>query len=226
MCFSPEASFIVGGALFPAGAYCLQTAWRKNRRFLPLALLPICLGLQQIAEGFVWLGLQAGDPEQTRNGSLGFLFFALAFWPFWWPFVAAIMENRPRFRRLFIAIAVVATGWFWVLFYPLLVGPDSLLTTEIVHHSIRYAYPDLTVYEYVPRPLLRVMYLLCAVLPMALGSGAFGRAPGLMLVASVVVAAILFDYAFVSVWCFFAAVMSLYLCVLFRRMPTRLTDRN
>ena len=219
MCFSPEASFLVGGALFPAGAYCLSVAWRKNRRFLPLALLPICLGTQQIAEGFVWRGLQAGDPEQIRSASLAFLFFALAFWPFWWPFVAAIMETRLAFRRGFIIVSIIATGWFWVLFYPLLVGPDSLLTTEIVHHSIRYSYPDLVVYEYVPRPLLRVLYLLCAVVPMVLGKNVFGRLPGVMLLGSVILAAAAFDYAFVSVWCFFAAVMSAYLCVLFRRMP-------
>ena len=219
MCFSPEASFIVGGALFPAGAYCLRAAWTKNRRLLPLAFLPIGLGIQQIAEGFVWRGLQAADPSLTRGGSLVFLFFALAFWPFWWPFVAAILETRPRFRRAFTAISIIATGWFWVLFHPLLVGPESLLTTEIVHHSIRYAYPDLAVYEYVPRPLLRLLYLLCAVTPMALGSGMFGRTPGLLLLVSAVIAAVSFDYAFVSVWCFFAAIVSSYLCVLFRRVP-------
>ena len=219
MCFSPEASFAVGGALLPAGAYCLRTAAKKNPRHLPLAFLPIALGAQQIAEGFVWRGLQADDPVQTRTASLAFLFFALAFWPFWWPFVAAILDTRPRFKRTWIALAIACSGWFWILFYPLLVGPDSLLSTEIVHHSIRYAYPDLAVYQYVPRPILRVLYLIAAVLPMALGSAEFGRLPGLMLLASVVVAAVSFDYAFVSVWCFFAAVLSSYLCVLFYRMP-------
>ncbi|HEY3788450.1 MAG TPA: DUF6629 family protein [Urbifossiella sp.] len=219
MCFSPEASFIVGGALVPASAYCLHAAWRKNRRFLPLALVPLALGAQQIAEGFVWLGLRSGDAGQVHAASLVFLFFALAFWPFWWPFAAATMENRPRFRRPFIGITLIATGWFWVLFYPLLVGPDSLLTTEIVHHSIHYSYPNLAIYDHVPRPILRGLYLLCAVVPMALGSGEFGRTPGLLLVAAAIVAAVSFDYAFVSVWCFFAAIISAYLCIVFRNMP-------
>jgi hypothetical protein len=40
-----------------------------------------------------------------------------------------------------------------------------------------------------------------------------------MIVASVLVAAAVFNYAFISVWCFFAAGLSLYLCVVFYRMP-------
>lgn len=217
MCFSPAASFVVGGALLPAGAYCIAASWRTNRRFLPLAVVPIVLGGQQIAEGFVWLGLQVGDEMLTRRASLAFLFFALAFWPFWWPFVAAIMDPRPRFRRIFLGITLLATGWFWVLFYPLAVGPESLLATEVVHHSIHYSYSRLAVYEYVPRTVLRVLYLLCAVVPMAMGSQNFGRMPALLFLASTIVAAAAFEYAFVSVWCFFAAILSAYLCVVFRQ---------
>jgi len=219
MCFSPEASFAVGGALLPTGAYCLWSALAKGRRYLPLAFVPLGLGLQQIAEGFVWRGLQAGDAVQTREASLVFLFFALAFWPFWWPLLAAVLEPRPRMRRLFTAIAIAAIGWFWVLFFPLAAGADSLLTTEIVHHSIRYSYPDLAIYDVVPRPVLRVLYLLCAVVPLALGSNISGRLPGLLVLASAVVAATAFDYAFVSVWCFFAAIISAYLCAMFHRLP-------
>jgi len=219
MCFSPEASFVVGGALVPATAYCVFAAWKKGRQFIPLALVPLFLGCQQIAEGFVWRGIEAGDSRLIQSASLVFLFFALAFWPFWWPFLAAMIEPRKRFRQAFGLVALVAIGWFWVLFYPLAVNPESLLTTEVVHHSIRYSYPNLAVYEYVPRPVLRLLYLLCAVLPMALSSNNFGRVPGLLLLGSAVLAAVSFDYAFVSVWCFFAAVLSAYLCVMFRRLP-------
>ncbi|HEY2910932.1 MAG TPA: DUF6629 family protein [Gemmataceae bacterium] len=219
MCFSPEASFVVGGALLPAGGYCIAAALRRNRLFLPLGFVPIALGIQQIAEGFVWLGLYRGDAAQTRAASLMFLFFALAFWPFWWPCIAAVMDPRPGFRRLFLAITLLATGWFWVLFFPLALGPDSLLETEVVHHSIHYSYSRLAVYDYVPRFVLRLLYLLCAIVPMASGQRSFGRLPALMFLAATIAAAVAFEYAFVSVWCFFAAVLSAYLCVIFRNMP-------
>jgi hypothetical protein len=219
MCFSSEASFAVGAALLPAGAYCIRSAMRKAPRLLPLAVVPVVFGLQQISEGFVWLGLHAGDPTGTRSAALVFLFFALAFWPFWFPFLAAVAEPRRAVRLGLAGLAVLATVWFWVLYYPLLTGPESLLTVETAHHSIRYSYPGLAVYEYVPRPLLRVLYLLTIVVPIGFGSVTFGRLPAVLLGASAVVAASVFEYAFVSVWCFFAAVLTGYLCVLFHRLP-------
>jgi hypothetical protein len=40
-----------------------------------------------------------------------------------------------------------------------------------------------------------------------------------VLAGSAVAAALLFEHAFVSVWCFFAAALSAYLCYVFRAMP-------
>ena len=220
MCFSPEASFAVGAALVPTAAYCARAAWAKDPRLLPVALIPLAFAAQQAAEGVVWLGLHAGDPAQTRAGALVFLFFALAFWPFWPAVAAAVLEPCLPRRRLFVALAAVNTAWFWVLYFPLLVWPE-LLTIQVVHHSVQYNYPDLAVYQYVPRPALRLLYLLAAVVPVVFGPNVIGRLPGAMLVGSVVVAAALFSYAFISVWCFFAAALALHLCVLFYRLPAR-----
>ena len=147
-----------------------------------------------------------------------FLFFALAFWPLWPALIAVPRELRPARRRLFAALAAVNSVWFWILFFPLLVSPE-LLTVQLVHHSVQYNYPDLAVYSYVPRPALRVLYLLAVAVPVVFGPPVLGRLPGVMLVASVVVAAALFSYAFISVWCFFAAALTMYLCVVFYRLP-------
>ncbi len=221
MCFSPEASFAVGGALVPTAAYCLRAAWVKDRRLIPLAVAPLAFATQQLAEGFVWLGLNSGNAAQTRAATLGFLFFALAFWPFWPSLGAALLETRPRRKWLFAALAVFNAGWFWVLYFPLLVGPESLLTVQVVHHSVQYSYPDLAVYRYVPRPALRLLYLLAVVIPLVFGPNVLGRLPGVILLGAVAVSAALFEYAFISVWCFFAALLALYLCVVFYQLPVR-----
>jgi hypothetical protein len=219
VCFSAGASFAVGGALIPAGIYCLWAAWLKKPSYLALAAVPVFFGVQQISEGFVWHALEHGDDTQTRAASLVFLFFALAFWPFWFPLLTTVMEPQPRRRWIFAAISVLTTAWFWILYFPLLAGPESLLRTEIVHHSIHYEYSTLAIYDYVPRLPLRVLYLLSVALPPMCGSETWGRIPGLVLGASAVIAALVFDYAFVSVWCFFAAVLAVYLCVVFYRLP-------
>jgi hypothetical protein len=221
VCFSAEASFTVGAALIPAGIYCVWSAFLKKPSYLGLAAVPLFFGIQQIGEGFVWQGLHHDDPAQIRAASLVFLFFALAFWPFWFPFLTTLMEPKPKRKWIFAVLSVAATVWFWVLFYPLVVGPESLLTTlsEPGRHSIQYLYPDLAIYQYVPRTPLRVLYFLSVALPPILGSENWGRIPGLVLGASALIAVLLFDYAFVSVWCFFAAVLAVYCCFLFYRLP-------
>jgi hypothetical protein len=221
MCFSPEASFVVGGALVPAGVYCLRTAWAKDPHLVPVALIPLAFAAQQIAEGFVWLGLTVDDPALTRPAALVFLFFATTFWPWWFSPMNAVLERRPARRLVFVALTLITSVWFWVLFYPLVVGPESLLSVKVVHHSIQYSYPDHPVFRYVPLSVLRVLYLLSVAVPMALGPNIFGRGPALLLLGSVVVAATAFEYAFISVWCFFAAVLTGYLCVLMHRFPAR-----
>jgi hypothetical protein len=218
MCFSAEASFAVGGILVPTGVYCVQTVWTKNPRLIPIALIPLAFAVQQIAEGFVWTGLRHQDAALARSASLVFLFFALAFWPFWFAFLNAILETRPGRKRLFIGLSVLTSAWFWILFYPLLVNPE-ILSIESVHHSLQYRYSELPVRQYIPRPALIALYILSIAVPMMLGQNVFGKFPLVFFLGSAVVAAVVFHYAFISVWCFFAAVLTTYLCVVFYRVP-------
>ena len=53
MCLSAEVSFIAAAGLIPAGALSMRQAWRGDRRYLPLATLPLLFGLQQLAEGIL-----------------------------------------------------------------------------------------------------------------------------------------------------------------------------
>ena len=219
MCFSAEASFAVGLPLIPAGAYCVWAAALKKPSFIGLAVIPICFSIQQISEGFVWLAMEHSDAAQTRAASLVYLFFALAFWPWWFSVVTAIMEPIPRRKWIFAALGVVTTVWFWILYYPLLVGPESLLGTQVLHHSIRYRFAGLPIYQYVSEWWLRGCYFLSVAAPPLLASETgLSKAPMIVLGASAVMAAVLFDHAFVSVWCFFGAILSIYLCVIFYRL--------
>jgi uncharacterized protein DUF6629 len=174
-------------------------------------------GIQQIGEGFVWTALNHG--ESTRSASLFFLFFALAFWPFWFPVLTTIMEPKPVRKWIFAAISLAATTWFWILYFPLLVGPESLLETEKKFHSIKYDYDGLAIYDHIDKGPLRIIYLLCVAIPPMFCSESWGLIPGLVLGASALVAALLFNHAFISVWCFFAAVLAIYLCFVFYRLP-------
>ncbi len=219
MCFSATASFAASAVLIPAGVYCITAAVRKRSNAWPLSLVPLAFGIQQLSEGFVWHGLEHDDAGYARQASLIFLFFALAFWPIWFPLVSTLMDPRPMARKIFLAFTLFSSSWFWVLYLPLAIGPESLLHIEQKHHSIYYDFLSLPVYQYVPLLLMRVLYFSCVAIPMAFGTGSLGRMPSLLFGATAIIAAVVYNYAFVSVWCFLAAWLSIYLCWYFYWAP-------
>lgn len=224
MCFSAEASFAVGAVLVPSGLYCTLAAARKNPACLPVAAIPLLFGLQQISEGLVWLGLHHDDPVLTRAAALAFLFAALAVWPFWIPFSMWFKETHPSRRRVLLGLTLLSTAWLWGFYLPLALGPTSLLTVQVHHHSIAYEYSDLGALRTLPKGLTDVCYVLLVTVPLHLSSDPRERLPTLVIGASAALAVWLYEYAFVSVWCFFAAVLSAYLVWRFRGMPAPVAE--
>jgi hypothetical protein len=218
MCFSAEASFGVGAVLLPAGAYCVQAAWRKRHSYLGLAAVPLFFGLQQICEGFVWLGLERHDPQLIRKASLGFLFFAVGFWPFWIPLSSFLIEEQPTRKKLIGILTLLSLVWMFGLYGPVAADPDRWLTTQVVRYSIYYHYFDLPIYHYCSPTVLRLLYLATIAVPFAMGSNRDGIAFGVVLIVSAVFSHLVYGHAFVSVWCFFAAVLAGYLAVVFYRL--------
>jgi hypothetical protein len=226
MCFSPEASFAVGGALLPAGIYCTQAAIRKDVRFVPLALVPIAFGLQQISEGFVWLGLHDDNSSLVQQASVVFLFFGIAFWPCWIPLSLAIAESRRPQRMVLALMSVVGLAWLW-FYSPIATDPSRWLTTEVVKHSVRYSMDELPGLQVLPRAVWRTGYLLIIGASLAIGrfdpgGNRFANISGGVIISALFAVSYgLYWHAFLSVWCFFAAVLSVFLCGAFYRLPVR-----
>jgi hypothetical protein len=219
MCFSATASFVAGGALIPLGGVALVQAWKLDRRYLTLAAFPALFGIQQIFEGYVWRSIDDPGMATSHAAAMAFLFFAYLLWLILTPLAAFFVENRIWLKRVFLGIAVFGGLYGLALYLPLLLKPDWL-RIELARNSILYN-TQLIYGDIIPKTILRVIYAAVICVPL-LASTAYGvRAFGVLITLSVIVAFLFAVYAFTSIWCYVAAVVSVYLVFMIFRLPRR-----
>lgn len=210
MCFSAAASFTLGGILVTGGAYSIKKALDTDKRYLALALMPALVGLQQISEGMVWLGLDS--PERApwiHPFSLIYMFFVWMVWPVLIPVATSMLEPDERKKVLISIFAIFGILTGISLYVPLLFYP-SWLTAEAVQHSVSY---NLTLLQdhYMPRQVTYILYLSLIGGPPLLSSYFHLNLFGIALVLMVPLTYAFYFHAGVSVLCFFAALLMLYI---------------
>lgn len=209
MCFSATASFALGGALIPTGAYALSKARRSENNWMPFAVYPMAFGIQQVFEGFVWLGLTTENTAMTELAARGFMFFSHFFWLFWVPLSVWLIEDDRIRSRMMAVLCGLGTLLGLAIYLPVLVFPESL-TVSIVSLSIDYDVA-LNMKTEFNVGAIRLAYGAIIIGALILSSDRRIQIFGGLVAASLVVTSLFYDYALISVWCFFAAVLSGYL---------------
>jgi hypothetical protein len=195
MCFSAPASFVAAAGLGAVGVVTLSKA--KEKRELPLASIPLLLGLQQEVEGVVWLSF--GSPTLNAVATHAFLFFSHVLWPTLVPL--AVMLIEPDLMRKYVLRLCVFVGVFLSLYLSYFISTDPA-TCEIVGHSI--AYHSASIYPYAST----LFYLVAICGSCFLSSHRMIRILGLTLFIAFGVSYWFYTQTFFSVWCFFAAILS------------------
>lgn len=209
MCFSAEASFILGTVLVSGGAVCVASALKTERRYVPMALFPVFAGVQQIAEGAVWTGLEQACTPAVTGGSYTFLFFAWMMWSFWVPFMAWCVE-KDRAHKWLLGGFMAAGGVWGALMYLPYFAQFGSVSAEIVHNAIYYT-DHMWLEQYIPREAIFFIYLsIAGVAPMA-SSNIWVKLFGVGLLIAAQISYAFYLYAATSVMCFFACVLTLYL---------------
>jgi len=209
MCFSVGVSLTSAVILVPIGLYCLKKTIRINKAYWAFALLPIGFGMQQAFEAGVWWALDTNNAEMLRLSALGFLFFSHLFWLVWIPLSSYFVETIKRRRILFLLIAIMGAISGTTMFLSFILHPNWL-TVSAVNHSIHYQTTQ--IYDdYLPEFVLRTVYMLMVLLPLLLSSKKHLRLLGILMLLSMIVTLTLFSFTFISVWCYFAALISLYI---------------
>ena len=219
MCFSATASFSASIVLIPAGIYCVKKAARLRQPYWVIALLPLLFGIQQVFEGFVWLGMESDSAGDIRLPALGFMFFSHLFWLFWIPFACYVLETSALKRKIFLTFIILGAMHGLLMYVPLYFHADWLVV-ELVRQSIDYK-AILLHDDYMPRIVVRALYALIVLLPLVTSTDRYLRIFGVIIAISVATATVFFGYAFISIWCFFAAVLSLYILFIIMRIANK-----
>ena len=209
MCFSASASVGVGSALVVAGALTLSLTRRRSE--VPLALLPLLFGAQQLTEGVVWWSLLHHDARTDARASVVYTLFARVLWPVLVPVAVRCLETVPWRRRALAGAGVLGAGVAVEGLRALLSGGS---TARVCGSSVAYASPSLAVIG---------LYVVATCGAAMVSGDRLLRLTGVVALALALVTWWLYAVVFVSVRCFFCAVLTVMLLGWFcrQRRPRR-----
>jgi hypothetical protein len=215
MCFSATASFIAGTGLSGIGIATIRKV--ETRAELPFAIIPLLFGIQQLIEGAVWLTFSHHAPMLQQSMTYAYSFFSHVLWPIYVPFAFRVLETTAWRRKamLWFQAAGLAAGLY--LLYFIVTRP---VVAEVAGMHIAYVSPHFYI-----GPVI-VLYVAATCLTGLFSSHTFVRMFGVLTLLSFIATYLFYAHALVSVWCFFAAILSLliYLHLQFRQLggfPTR-----
>ena len=198
MCFSASASFAASGVLAVTGIATLRHV--REPRALLFAAVPLLFAVHQFTEGFVWLGLE-GRIGPVALGHVTFLFmlYANGILPLLMPLAVLLMEPPGRRRIAIVALTVLGAAVFAWMTSGLIAFESQCFVEQ---HSIAYRNP-MTSHLWVS-----VLYIVATCGALMLSTHRVVRWYGVLNVVGLTIAHLIKAYAFASVWCFYAATLS------------------
>lgn len=201
MCFSAGASFGAGVVLTVIGVASIKKA--KFPSQIPFASIPLIFGVQQIAEGFLWLALL--NPEYSSLSQVAmynFLFFAQVVWPVWVPFAILTLEpkeNRRLVSKILVGIGAAVSIYlgYCMINYPV---EASIIGNHISYHE---KFPSsLRIY-------VGALYSISTLAPTFYSRINRMWMLGITVMISYIITAVFYTDYIISVWCFFASIISI-----------------
>ena len=200
MCFSATASFSAGALLLGIGTLTLRSAMATHQRnALPFAAIPLLFAIQQLTEGVIWLTFTADAPLLNWVMTHVYSFFSHVLWPAYVPLAVLLLEPPGRRRNLLVVFA--AAGFAvaaYLLFMLMVFGVVSKPTGQHVEYDSPHFYAALTM----------TLYLLSTTTSPLFSTHRMVKAFGALALLAFGAAYYFYAQWFISVWCLFAALLS------------------
>lgn len=209
MCFSATASFTAGTFLLGAGIMTLGMTRRPAER--AYAAIPLLFAIQQLSEGLLWWAFGSGPDGLIEPITQFYSFFSHVLWPIYVPLAVLLIEPQVSRRRRLIPFIAAGTAVGLYLLYEMFANP---ITAAPVGQHIEYRSPHFYI------AIVIILYLAATTLSQLMSSHRTVQLFGVVALVSAVVAYIFLARWFISVWCFFAAVLSILVCLHFASRRT------
>lgn len=215
MCFSASASFGAAAVLSVIGVASIKKATRPSQ--FVFAAIPLLFCVQQIAEGFLWLSLSQQEyASLQRSCTYTFLFFAQVVWPACVPLSILLIEKNKQRKKILRIVTVFGAVVSLYLGFCLL---NYHVDSGIIGHHIDYEqdYPErLSNYA-------AVLYIIATVAPPFISGIKRMWLLGMAVFVSYIVTTIFYTDYVVSVWCFFASVISIAVLAIMHNINRQIT---
>ena len=197
MCFSATASFSAGAVLLGIGTFTLKSASRP--RELPYAAIPLLFAFQQLSEGVIWLTFRYEAPQLNAAMTNFYSFFSHVLWPIYVPAAVLLIEPAGGRRRALLVFVVAGVAVGASLLYFLFAFP---IVSQPVGQHIEYVSPHFFA------AATMTLYLMSTTVSPILSTHRMVKLFGVLALSSFAAAYFFYATWFISVWCFFAALLS------------------
>lgn len=200
MCFSATTSFSAGALLLGLGTLTLSSALAANqRRALPFAAIPILFAVQQLIEGVIWLTFSGEATLLNAVMTHLYSFFSHVLWPVYVPVAVVLMEPAGWRRRALVAFVAAGVAVGAYLLYVLVAFP---IVSRPTGQHVEYVSPHFFA------AVTMTLYLLSTAISPLLSTHRMVVVFGALALLSFGAAYTFYAAWFISVWCFFAALLS------------------
>ncbi len=221
MCFSATASFSAAALLLGIGTLTLSSARAtRQRRALPFAAIPMLFAMQQLIEGVIWLTFAEEATRLNAVMTYSYSFFSHVLWPAYVPVAVLLMEPKGWRRRALTALVAAGAALGAYLLYVMAAYP---VVSRPTGRHIEYDSPHFFA------AVTMTLYLLSTAISPLLSTHRWVLVFGALALLSFGAAYAFYATWFISVWCFFAALLSAVVYLHFgvrERVRSRSTDNT
>ncbi|MGC2404348.1 MAG: DUF6629 family protein [Acidobacteriaceae bacterium] len=210
MCFSASANFIGSAVLGVIGGITLAEV--KHRREVLFAAMPLLFALHQFTEGFVWLGLDGNLPSiVTHDAAAAYILYAQGLLPFAFPLSILLLEPTRARRRRMLDFTLLGGALAVYILWGLIAYPLQVYAS---HHGIVYM-NQVTI-----TTVVAILYVAATCGALFFSGFRILVVLGWLNLIGLLVVMLVRRYEFTSIWCAYAALISVIIYFFFRRSRT------